>query len=410
MTIKQKETLEELEFRRDVARFVFDMRAFEQLCASKNTTEFNLDFYVKHAIEEHVLDKRLYVILERAVSRKWNPNLIDEYQDDLVKRCRDLPDEISDEVHNLSKEINTFLFTCKNAKSLCGELARAFEFIQKDNYLISEEAAISAMSTLVRDYVKYDEKSAEYTFFRELGFGFSWFYDLYEEYFFKPEVTKEEHAKNFDFLLHKARAGKFVAKELLRKLIPKYAELGISISESTFCRLVETYNSSDVYFTILHMLGENPHVLPTIEKDGKLTHLGALEYLEMLFDELVNGKRILDHGAASPFALGDEEDSLSTADIQNGLKKIILPLCNLMTRTSDGSKPIKEFFVILANKVALLDDSLAIADTISDYLKTLTPDYSSVFDEEYLKASEDLNPTRKNFVLTLKAITEKRTK
>lgn len=42
MTIKQKDTLEELEFRGDVARFVFDMRAFEQICASKNTTEFNL--------------------------------------------------------------------------------------------------------------------------------------------------------------------------------------------------------------------------------------------------------------------------------------------------------------------------------------------------------------------------------
>ncbi len=382
---------EKLLLKRDICRFVFDLRCYEHIASGQSSKEFDLGKYKAHMTQFGNWYILLQDFFRRAERLEVNPNV-------LANSEYDTDDDLRLQV--LDREINSILLFCRDAKTLCAELMRFYSFI-KTTSTLTRNAVENAILDLTVKYGVYDEHSKETAFFLNsytYDMPEDWFERAFIAHFFKEDISIEAHIKNLGIIIDKILNGNLWATNLFTSLIPRYASLGVVMDEADFIRLLECKNDSIRYSNIYGVIGNNPSIMPfTIE-----------EYLDSLFGDLINGKNELQHYCNSVFNAQDGSRSVyrnavfyEQADLKTLLKKLIIPLAN-------ASKKKAEFFKLYANKIALLPDSLDIAAEISDYLKTVTGNYAEVFDSSYLEAVERLKTEREAVVLVLNEVKKKK--
>lgn len=393
--IEEKVAFQKLLLRRDIMRFVFDLRCYRQITNSHDNGDFKVNDYLSHIDIFSDWHLRLRSLLDRAKAIGANPNLLDEYQDDLVKRVNELRETCSPEekvrLGRISNELTSMAFVCKGARTLCEELVAIYPVLKKRDSKDLVQEIEKAILYLTKTFVQYDNCSIEYFFFMDSVYCTEWFYECFEAYFTKSTIPKEEHQRNMRYLIVNVIKGYKGAQEKISKILDHCASLGIAIDKDTFIDLIEARIEASFKGRLLLNIRKNPDLMPFTVGD----------YLDILFDDLIKDKYEMHHSDNSFFS--NRKPSIEDWNkkyLNKALQSIIIPLCRVSTIS------MEDFFRLLGSKIALLSDHLEVASNMSDYLKTLSPDYSGVFEEAYLEASERLPEERTRFVLTLAAIKE----
>lgn len=379
--MEHKDKYKKLELRRDLCKFILDLRIANYLTNNDYKSEIPVKGFSQYIEQYSDMEGRLDSLLERSRLLGLNPNVLHYYDDELLTE----ETKKDDSIRELDREINTLLWCFRDATTLCAELIKIYEYGRNQHSPISQQKLISTICYLAENFGVYEKGSVEERFLTSMtAIANRQFDAAFLAYFDMSRMTEEERTSVVGAFIREMYHNHNEAAVLFDKLLKKYGDF-IRLSKEDLVLLIEgSSNRSAEFLSVFDTLWKSKNPLP----------ISALEYMDLLFNEYINEISVLEQYRKIVAYL-----SIQTCDEK--LKHAILPLLWLSGIDS------KEFYSLFASKVALLPDSLSIASSISDYLKTLTPDYSFIFDRAYLEDTEKLPEVRSELVFTLKQISDK---
>lgn len=386
--LEQNDTYKKLLVRRDIVRFVLNMRTYEYVTAGKDKVDFRVPIYAIYMSKYSGWDERLKELIDRSKELNVNPNFLDEDLDGLASDVDELLTGLAEtdreKVNRLRREID-YLGYCLNstAESLCGELMRFYNYFCNVKSPLSHEVLTDAIVELLK-MSKFDENAIEYQFLMSHDILEEWFYRCFDNYFFQPRMTFEEHKNNIIKLLTRSMEGNDFAALAVQKYIERYANKGYKMNLYMETLLIECTEQSVLYLNMLKALGNYPQILPCT----------AQEYIDELFMDFLNGSSRIVHTPGS--LLNYKLDRLTRNNLVAGL---VIPLICLYG---------KEIVSLIANKVALLPNHLEVAVCVSNHLKNNnSQSLAERFEKDYLEAASTLPDVRSAFVITMQKINNK---
>ncbi len=376
--IKNENSYKKLILRRDICRFILDLRIFSEMLEknemSRLTNAYQYQVYMFKFIN---FDSRLAELMNRAKELQANPNPLSEHEDELAIEVKDLladctPDERS-MIANLELEISSILNLCPKAETLCRELMDFYDTHFHSMNPLSDTAIRNTIKTLIANYTGYKTGSSEYNFLMERYFpDLEFSRELVASYFFQDGIDKEDHMINFSSFIEDAsnKVGSYFLKRLCFT-IEEYVARDIPLYEEDLTYLIENWkNAQPEMEKILRALAGHPQMLP----------FTAEAYLDALFADITTNRDSMEHYAheKSPFIL-ESDDGYSAAQTIEILRSIIVPL-SLLASSQNG-----DFMEYLGGLIARLPHREEVFPVISNYLRCLQPDNSSSFEKGYLQ-------------------------
>ncbi len=401
--LKDNKFYKEMLLRRDICRFVLDMRMYVQFDDNKSTEIKNSFEYRNYIRSYGNWDERLDNILSRAQKLGVDPNYLDAYEADYlvaikkrVKLEQELTPKEQSEITTLDREINAVQCLCPEAKTLSAELLRLYDKANREGLPFEENRLKSSLIKILAG-TKCDDKYPEYAYLMENESD--WTDDLFQAYFLKPQMTGIEHKKNRDtFFEITIREGDSAMLSRLSRYMtsPDWQRIPLETYQLIF--LVEFWKAN-------HKKTEE--ILNSLSKELPFT---AEDYLNNLFADFINHHDEMHHcikeGAIFHKTSGQTANMTSTEKGQ-ALTNLIIPLTRITTLS------LADFCRNLANKIVLLEDHYTIATKVNEFLETCSPAQvaavmSIEFTEAYIEASDKLEKSRTNLVMTLKQINRRK--
>lgn len=368
MSLEQKKAYRELVIRRDILKFILDLRVYNFIVSSHNSSDdININHYESYMSKCGYLGGRLKNFIVLADQGLVNFSAIDTYDDDLhtridelLKKCTDPEDR--EKIKALEREIFYMKASCPNISSLPLELLRASHTgIQKEerDFFLTEILRRTPFDTESKEYqflMKHPEYTSPFIAYFEGKMPKEKVQDIYREVLKKfGNLIIAKHSEESypqDILNMFARAGAFVDASIIDSLI-----------ESTKLYSEDEWKLLNLYFISRMIHNSNAKV----EVDCKT-------YISSKLDGFDSMEEI-----ASEFPK---------------ITEVLVQLCY-----------DHEFLTTLTRVICSQKNSCEIADLVSKtfYSRYKSPEIGRNFNEYFLKAQER-REVGTSLVLTLKAV------
>lgn len=369
--LEQEKAYKELVIRRDIVKFIQDLRVYNYITSSKRPSEFiKQESYESYIEERGNLSGRLKRFIELADEGLVNFAAVDAYDDDLHKRINELiikypSKEDYDKIHSLEKDIDYMTFSCPYVEILPLELLKMNARHFLDCIIPSEELDNILVEILKR--TPFVKGSLIYEFLME-HLQYSSFFIAY----FQGKMPKEE------------------VQAIFKKICKRFLNL-----------IIDGYSKGNYFQEILELFSEEGAIVDDSIVDSILGNVNLVfadspiplaTISRMIHESKI--KMELDYKDYLASNLSKLSDMNQIEGEFPKITEVLIQLCY-----SD------DFLSTLANLVATHKDNLEIASLLSKtfYSRYLKSVIGRKFDTYYLEAMDRLDVGR-SLVMTLKAV------
>ncbi|HBA37160.1 MAG TPA: hypothetical protein DCY94_00420 [Firmicutes bacterium] len=304
--MEHKDKYKKLELRRDLCKFILDLRIANYLTNNDYKSEIPVKGFSQYIEQYSDMEGRLDSLLERSRLLGLNPNVLHYYDDELLTE----ETKKDDSIRELDREINTLLWCFRDATTLCAELIKIYEYGRNQHSPISQQKLISTICYLAENFGVYEKGSVEERFLTSMtAIANRQFDAAFLAYFDMSRMTEEERTSVVGAFIREMYHNHNEAAVLFDKLLKKYGDF-IRLSKEDLVLLIEgSSNRSAEFLSVFDTLWKSKNPLP----------ISALEYMDLLFNEYINEISVLEQYRKIVAYL-----SIQTCDEK--LKHAILPL------------------------------------------------------------------------------------
>lgn len=244
--------VKKIELRRDVVKFIFDIRLYQKIMTSDDKDQFlNKNKYFEYMRRYNNFLERIDTFIEGAKNGLINLGVLTPYGDDLYKDVRRYSDNEEEQfaINKIIDEIDYFCLCCPGIATLCTELMILIDKSACNGHIlsISEEKLYSKKIEELLSLLPYANFSSEKTYLTEHFYRDNW----YTAYFFKDDVKNDIQA-NFRDLIDA-----MISKDICcQDLLIRYVKVGAVLEKDVLLQLIQNMNRNISVKNILKFLGE----------------------------------------------------------------------------------------------------------------------------------------------------------
>lgn len=287
--MENEKDFKELVLRRDLCRLVRDLRQFQFGTYSFNS-QYSPVGIAEYRYKEHIMryagfTERLIELLARARKLKVNPNFLSDIYGNLYGRINKLMEKCTEDeqkiIRSISNEITEILWLCHDPKTLCCELMKLYR--ESRQLPIAADVLKDTVDQLLQE-TPYEDAREDRDFIRSSYRDVNnWDTDTFDRWyliaFLREKTLRKEKKAAMDDLFEETMKDNHFARARLAKYLPIFLHNGIRLDE----------------YQLIYMIENDVGLLATIveDVDYKTLPFTLEDYLDSIFDELINFERIV---------------------------------------------------------------------------------------------------------------------